>query len=84
LNGVIQGSAADIMKLKLVELYKTRKETGLILRMTVHDEVCGDVPDVESARKVDEVLNSQSGFVSELRVPILWDTKFGANWKECK
>jgi DNA polymerase-1 len=84
LNGIIQGTAADVMKLKLIELYRTRRETGLTLRLTVHDEVCGDVPDAEAAQRVDEILNQQTGFLQELRVPILWETNVGKNWKECK
>ena len=82
LNAVIQGSAADIMKTKLVELHKERKNTNLVLRFTVHDEVDGDVPDKESAEKVTEILNTQS--FPGLKVPILWDVQTGHNWAECK
>lgn len=82
LNAVIQGSAADIMKRKLVELHNERQRTGFTMRMTVHDEVCGDVPDEESARLVSEVLNRQS--FPELKVPILWTGKTGRHWAECK
>jgi DNA polymerase-1 len=82
LNSVIQGSAADVMKTKLVELHRERKNTGFTLRYTVHDEVDGDVPNEESAKKVTEVLNSQS--FPDLKVPILWDVQTGSNWAECK
>lgn len=81
LNGVIQGSAADVMKQKLVDLYQERKALGLTLRMTVHDEVTGDVPDAESAARVAAVLDRQS---IPFRVPILWDSATGRNWSECK
>lgn len=81
LNGVIQGTAADIMKLKLIELHKQRKATGFTLRFTVHDEVDGDVPDLEAKVKVKAILNQQS--FPELRVPILWGVSTGRNWKEC-
>jgi DNA polymerase I-like protein with 3'-5' exonuclease and polymerase domains len=80
LNGAIQGGAADVNKVKVAELYEVRKSLGLTLRMTVHDEVVGDVPDQEAARKVAEVLDQQS---LSLLVPILWDTKTGANWAVC-
>lgn len=80
LNAVIQGSAADIMKTKLIELHKARKETGFLLRYTVHDEVDGDVPDQEAAQKVAAILDHQS--FPELRVPILWGVSTGKNWKE--
>jgi DNA polymerase-1 len=81
LNRVIQGSAADIMKKKLVELYNERKRLGLTLRATVHDEVVGDVPDAEAGRRADEVLDRQT---TPTHVPILWGGKTGANWRECK
>ena len=80
-NRIDQGGAADIMKMKIVELHEQRKDTGFKLRFTVHDEVCGDVPDLEAALKVQKILNHQS--FPELKVPILWDVKTGANWKEC-
>lgn len=79
LNAIIQGSAADVMKRKLVELYRTRKETGFVMRMTVHDEVVGDCPDLESARLVEAVLQRQS---FDLKIPILWDVKVGPNWAD--
>lgn len=79
LNAVIQGLAADIMKMKIRELHRTRKETGLKMRFTVHDEVDGDIPGPEETQKVAEILNSQS---LELQVPILWDVRSGATWKE--
>lgn len=82
LNRVIQGTAADIMKRKLVELHKARKHTGFLMRMTVHDEVCGDSPDTESDRRIMEILNHQS--FSDLRVPILWSSDAGASWADAK
>jgi DNA polymerase I-like protein with 3'-5' exonuclease and polymerase domains/SAM-dependent methyltransferase len=81
LNAVIQGSAADIMKTKLVELYKMRKELGFTMRMTIHDEICGDVPDVETANKISALLNEQS---FDLAVPILWEVGTGKSWAEAK
>lgn len=81
LNRVIQGSAADEMKLKLRELHRERKRTGFVLRFTVHDEAGGDAPDAESARMVHEVLNRQ---LMPTRVPLRWAVKVGPNWNECK
>lgn len=82
LNAVIQGSAADDMKLKLVELHRERKHTGLLLRYTVHDEVDGDARNgQQTADRVAEILNRQS---IPLEVPILWEVSTGDNWKECQ
>lgn len=81
LNAVIQGSAADIMKRKLVDLHKARHETGLKLWFTVHDEVDGSIPNADGARKVEAILNEQS---FDMKVPILWDVETGQNWAECE
>jgi DNA polymerase I len=79
LNAVIQGSAADIMKQKLIELHKTRHETGFLLRFTVHDEVDGDAPDRKCITMVNALLNRQS---FDLKVPILWEVGSGPNWAD--
>ena len=81
LNAVIQGSAADIMKQKHIELHEERKKTGFIMRLTNHDEVCGDSPDEACTNMVKEILNKQS--FSELKVPILWDVVTGTSWGDC-
>lgn len=81
-NGVVQGGAADIMKQKLVELHDARKDTGLLLRFTVHDEVDGDAQLPETKQRVAEILNHQS--FPDLLVPILWDVATGVTWKDCK
>lgn len=82
LNSIIQGGAATINKQKLVELHDQRKETGLLMTFTVHDEVDGETnaPE-ECAAKVRAILDHQS--FPELKVPILWDVATGLNWKEC-
>lgn len=83
LNRVIQGTAADEMKVKLVLLRKAIRSGQLDfkLRFTVHDEVNGDVPSVEEARKVEVVLDMQ---VLETCVPLLWTVNAGPNWQNCK
>lgn len=81
LNRVIQGTAADVMKLKLAELHRERKNTGFKLRFCVHDEVDGDIQDGEGAKKVRAILNSQS---LPTEVPLLWTVSVGPNWEASK
>ncbi len=81
LSRIIQGSAADVMKKKLVELHKASKKIGFKLRFIVHDEANGDVQDKEASRRVGELLNRQT---IDFRVPITWQNGCGANWKEAK
>lgn len=83
LNKIIQGGAATYNKLKLRHVYAERKTVGIHkLRATVHDEVWGDiVKDPVMQSRFKELMDVQE---HQLRIPILWDTHFGANWKECK
>jgi DNA polymerase I-like protein with 3'-5' exonuclease and polymerase domains len=78
-NGVDQGTEADYMKTKLVELHERRKETGLVLRITNHDEIVGDISDAHHAKLVDTIVNHQS---FPMRVPLTWSTTIGPNWAE--
>jgi len=81
LNRIVQGGAADINKRVLIEVYKMRKALGLTIRLTVHDELCADLADRVTLPEVEWVLNTQ---YFDVRVPIFWDTKVGANWAACK
>lgn len=81
LNMIIQGGAADIMKQKMVEVHRERKNIGFVPRLTNHDEICGDGQRPDTAQKLLEILNTQS--FPELRIPILWDVKSGPNWAAC-
>jgi len=81
LNRVLQGSGADIMKQKLVELHNARKDTGFLMRMTVHDAVGGDAQQPETLERVKTILNEQS---FPLRVPVIWECGEGKNWAEAK
>jgi DNA polymerase-1 len=82
LNYVIQGSAADIMKKKLLELYNNRKQTGFIASMTIHDEVAGSVPNFESAIKVKNILNVND--FPQIQIPILWKASIGKTWMQAE
>ena len=82
LNALIQGSAADLMKLQLVRIPEVSKEFGTTAMFTVHDAITGHAPlDFDKARfkaRMDEVL------CDTVRVPITWDVDTGANWYACK
>lgn len=82
LNRVVQGSAADIFKVYLLSLYNEQTTLGITkLRQVVHDEANGDKQPGEIYKKrLQEFLNDQK---VQLKVPILWELRTGANWKEC-
>jgi len=80
LNAVFQGTAGDILKLKLLETYNNRKRLQLTMRFPVHDEIDGSLPqDPDLLGKWDELLNEQT---TPLHVPIMWESGTGRNWSE--
>jgi DNA polymerase-1 len=84
-NAPVQGSAADIFKLAMIDLDRALDEAGSDARMllTVHDELVLEVP--EGDREATEVLVREvMEHVCELRVPLTVDIGFGPNWAAAK
>lgn len=85
LNAPIQGSAADIMKLAMINVDSALLEEGLDTRMilTVHDELVFEVPEAERDRAAKIVEREMTG-VCEMKVPLEVDLSFGATWADAK
>lgn len=85
MNAGIQGLAADIFKVALVQLDRALDEQGLSTRviLQVHDEIICEVPadevDVAGAL-VDDVMHA----AAELRVPLDVNLAFGDSWASAK
>jgi len=58
LNYVIQGSAADLMKIALVRCWKYAKENGGSIRNVIHDEILFDNLDESHVPKLQEVMEN--------------------------
>jgi DNA polymerase-1 len=84
-NAPVQGSAADIFKLAMVDLDRALTEGKFKSRMilTVHDELVLEVPTGER-KKVEPVVRDVMEHVTELRVPLVVDIGFGPTWAEAK
>lgn len=85
INSPIQGSAADILKVAMINLDKALDETGLSTRMLlqVHDEIVLEVPkaELETVKKlVKETMESAIA----LSVPLIADENDGQTWYEAK
>lgn len=80
-NTRIQGSAADVIKLAMVNLHRQLAERGLETKMVlqVHDELIFDVPKEEFDEVAALVKREMEGAV-RLNVPLLVDLKAGTNW----
>ena len=76
LNRLIQGSAADMTKKAMLELYKE----GITPHIQVHDEL--DIS-VESAEHADKIKQIMEGAVT-LEVPNKVDYESGTNWGNIK
>ena len=85
LNTPIQGTAADIIKLAMVKVYKALKENNLKTKMIiqVHDELIFDVPK-EELEKVKKIVTDVMDNVCPLNVPLAIDINCGKNWAEAK
>ena len=83
INAPIQGSAADIMKLAMVEIARRFKVEGIRSKMImqVHDEVVIDTIPAE-LEKVCALVREAMEAVATLRVPLVADVNSGKNWLE--
>ncbi|MDQ1379930.1 MAG: polymerase, partial [Actinomycetota bacterium] len=84
-NAPVQGSAADIFKLAMIDLDRALTAGGFTSRMvlTVHDELVLEVP-LDERERVTEVLRETMENVAELRVPLVVDIGFGGTWADAK
>jgi len=84
MNTPMQGTAADLIKLAMIELDRRLRE-GFASRMIlqVHDELLFEAPEEEMPRLTRLVKEVMEGVYS-LRVPLLVDTKTGPNWRDMK
>jgi len=85
LNAPIQGSAADLMKKAMIDIWEEFKAKGLKTKMIlqVHDELVFEVPEGERA-KVEALVREKMEHVHPLRVPLKVHLGWGANWAEAK
>ena len=83
LNMPIQGTAADIIKIAMVNVHKRLKaekpEAKLILQ--VHDELIVECPESES-ESVRTILKEEMENAAHLSVPLIADTEAGHSWSE--
>jgi DNA polymerase-1 len=84
-NAPVQGSAADIFKLAMIQLDHALEEAGSTAQMllTVHDELVLEVP-IDERNLTEVVVREVMENVTELRVPLVVDIGFGPTWAEAK
>jgi DNA polymerase-1 len=85
MNHPMQGTAADIMKLAMVEVDRRLRQEGLASAMVlrVHDELVFEAPPEELDRLSDLVRDAMSGVVT-LAVPLEVSVAWGPDWASAK
>ena len=85
LNMPIQGTAADIIKLAMVKVFRRLRGEGLKARliMQVHDELIVECPESEMER-VKSLLAEEMEGAFPLAVPLTAEAHSGGNWLEAK
>jgi len=81
-NAVIQGSAADILKLAMIEIYQPLKDLGGSIIMTIHDELVCEVPE-KIAEKAYKLIKEKMLLAAKiLSVPMKVEGGIGKTWSE--
>ena len=82
-NAPIQGTAADIIKMAMINVDRKLTEASLKSKMVlqIHDELLFDVPE-EETRTLMKVVKDCMENVMELSVPLTVECNYGKNWLE--
>jgi len=85
LNMPIQGTAADIIKIAMINVANRIKSEGLEARLIlqVHDELITECPECE-ANLVSKILREEMEGATSLSVPLVAETHVGTSWFEAK
>jgi len=84
-NTVVQGSAADLIKIAMINIHRLIKQKDLPAKMLiqVHDELVFEVPQ-EQVHSAAEQIEQQMCTALKLNVPLKVDLAWGKNWMEVK
>ena len=85
MNTPLQGTAADLMKLAMINVHARLRREGMRTRMilTVHDELVFEAPEAE-LDQAREIVRAEMEGAYALRVPLRVDIGAGRNWREAK
>ncbi|RLI96401.1 MAG: DNA polymerase I, partial [Candidatus Aenigmatarchaeota archaeon] len=83
INSPIQGSAADLIKIAMLNIYRRLKEENLPawLILQIHDELILEVTE-NQINRVRKIVKEEMENALKLSVPLVVDTKVGKNWAE--
>ena len=84
-NTVIQGSAADMIKMAMISIHRKLKNSDLQSKMLlqIHDELIFEFP-LSEREALTDLVRSEMTTVCPLSVPLKVDVKTGPNWAACE
>ena len=84
INTPVQGSAADMIKLAMIDIHAAMQERGMQSMMTlqVHDELVFDALKSEEEELKALVIDKMQSALPGLKVPIIAEVGLGSNWLE--
>ena len=85
MNAPIQGSAADLIKLAMIHIYKKMQEEQVKSRMIlqIHDELIFDVWE-EELEQMRSIVEEGMQHAMKLRVPLIAEANIGRTWYDAK
>ena len=85
MNTPVQGTAADIMKIAMIKVFKELQKRNLKTKIVlqVHDEMMLETP-IEEKDEVKKILREAMENAVELDVPLVVEISEAENWYECK
>ena len=85
INTPIQGSAADILKIAMIDLANRMKEEKMeaVMLLQVHDELVFEVPESE-LEQLDRLVKDVMENAVKLHVPLVTDSSWGKTWYDAK
>jgi len=86
INSVVQGSAADLIKIAMIQLPSRLAETcpGSSLLLQIHDELVIETPDREAEAATEILVATMEKAMGRLSVPLVVDVAAGPSWYEAK
>jgi DNA polymerase I-like protein with 3'-5' exonuclease and polymerase domains len=82
LNAVIQGSAADLVKKAMVDVWEAGIAAVLKIHLTVHDELDSSVPKTREGKEAFEEMGDMMEKAIPFKVPVIVDRELLKNWGE--
>ena len=85
MNTPVQGTAADIMKIAMIKVFKELQKRNLKTKIVlqVHDEMMLEAP-IEEKEEVKKLLQECMESAASLKVPLIAEVSEAENWYDCK